>query len=332
MEPEVANALRMLEGEEDRVGTDVATATPRYSQIGGAVLNGIYRGGVLLAALSMFVNAPLVYAQQSDRSADSSSAEGADRSDAASSERQTVGTVTSIGRGSIVVHTDQGRFFVYALEPSFIRIPTIEPGTRVRVTTDASDTTSAPTALSIETLPAQQGLAQRRSQTPPDVQRLQAQIEREARRFRIGFDAGVALDPELVSVNAFTTFTPFLQRGIIVRPNIELAFGEVTTLIALNVEGLYMLPGFRRSIRWAPYVGVGPNFTFSHRSVDEEDFIGDLNAPAVDDDDRFDFSQWDWNNGFNFIVGARNPGGTFFEMKGTAWGVASIRLLGGFEF
>jgi hypothetical protein len=24
--------------------------------------------------------------------------------------------------------------------------------------------------------------------------------------------------------------------------------------------------------------------------------------------------------------------GTFFEMKGTAWGVASIRMLGGFEF
>lgn len=92
-----------------------------------------------------------------------------------------------------------------------------------------------------------------------------------------------------------------------------------------------MLPGFPRSIRWAPYVGAGPNFTFSHRSVNEEDFIADLDAPPVDDD-RFDFSQWDWNNGFNFIVGARNPGGTFFEMKGTAWGVASIRLLGGFEF
>jgi hypothetical protein len=242
-----------------------------------------------------------------------------------------VGTVTSIGRSSIVVHTDQGRFFVYALEPAFIRIPTIEPGTRVRVTTDTSDTAPAPTALSIETLPAQQGLAQRQSQTPPDVQRLQTQIEREARRFRIGLDAGVALDPELVSINAFTTFTPFLQRGIMVRPNVELAFGEVTTLIALNVEGLYMLPGFRRSIRWAPYVGAGPNFTFSHRSVNEEDFIGDLDAPPVDDD-RFDFSQWDWNNGFNVIVGARNPGGTFFEMKGTAWGVASIRLLGGFEF
>jgi hypothetical protein len=302
--------------------------------MGGDVLNGIYRSRVVLAVVSVLIAyAPMVRAQDSERPAGSGRTEVTDRSDADSSERQTVGTVTSVGRGSIVVHTDQGRFVVYSLQPSFIRIPTIEPGMRVRVTTETSDTDPAPTALSVETLPAQEGLAQRTSQTaPPDVQRLQTQIEREARRFRIGLDAGVALDPELISINAFTTMTPFVQqRGLMVRPNVELAFGEVTTLIALNVEGLYMLPGLRRSIRWAPYVGAGPNFTFSHRSVDEEDFIGDLDAPPVDDD-RFDFSQWDWNNGFNFIVGARNPSGTFFEMKGTAWGVASIRLLGGFEF
>ena len=67
--------------------------------------------------------------------------------------------------------------------------------------------------------------------------------------------------------------------------------------------------------------------TFSHRGISEEDFIGDLDAPAADHE-RFDVSQSDWNNGFNFIVGARNPRGTFFEMEGTAWGVSSIRLRG----
>jgi len=303
--------------------------------MGGAVLNGMYRKGVVLAASAAFiVFAPLVHAQESERSNGSSPSSTSDettRSDA-SDERQTVGTVTSMGRGSMVVHTDQGRFIVYSLEPSFIRIPTVQPGARVRVTTASSDTDVAPTALSIETLPARQGLGEQRSQTAPrDVQQLAAQIERQARRFRIGLDAGVALDPELISINAFSTFTPFLQRGIMVRPNVELAFGEVTTLFGINIEGLYMLPGLRRSIRWAPYVGAGPSFAFSHRSVNEEEFISDPTAPMVDND-RFDFSQWDWNNGFNFIVGARNPNGTFFEMKGTAWGVASIRMLGGFEF
>jgi hypothetical protein len=304
--------------------------------MGGAVLNGFYRNGAALAAaLALVAYAPVAGAQESPSSDDGrsqqSSSEESIRSEASSTERQTDGTVTSIGRGSMVVQTDEGRFLVYELEPSFIRIPSVAPGSRVRVLTASNDDAPAPLALSVEVLPARQGLAQRSQTTPPDVRRLEAQLERQARRFRIGLDAGVALDPELISINAFTTFTPFLQRGIMVRPSAELAFGEVTTLIGLHVEGLYMLPGLRRSIRWAPYVGAGPNFSFSHRGVDEEDFIGDLDAPPVETD-RFDFSQWDWNNGFNFIVGARNPNGTFFEMKGTAWGVASIRMLGGFEF
>jgi hypothetical protein len=296
------------------------------------VLNGFYRKGVVLAAsVAVIVSASVAAAQEPSAANESRRAEDTTTSNAASAERQTVGTITSIGRGSMVVQTDDGRFVVYALEPSFIRIPQVEPGARVRVVTAANDNDPAPTALSIETLPARQGLAAQSPAAPSDVQRLASQIERQARRFRIGLDAGVALDPELISVNAFSTFTPFPQRGLMVRPNVELAFGEVTTLIGLHVEGLYMLPGLRRSIRWAPYVGAGPNFTFSHRGVDEEDFIGDLDAPAVDDD-RFDFSQWDWDNGFNFIIGARNPNGTFFEMKATAWGVATIRMLGGFEF
>jgi hypothetical protein len=296
--------------------------------MGGAVLNGIHRKSiVVIASLAFVASASVVGAQESSRSNGSTGSEDTTASNVAVGERQTVGTVSSIGRGSIVVQTDEGRFVVYAVEPSFIRIPAVEPGARVRVTTATNDNDPAPMALSIETLPARQGLAQRSQTAPPDVQRLASEIERQARRFRVGLDAGVALDPELISINAFTTFTPFLQRGIMIRPNVELAFGEVTTLIGLHVEGLYMLPGLRRSIRWAPYVGAG----FSHRGVDEDEFISDLNAPPVDSD-RFDFSQWDWNNGFNFIVGARNPNGTFFEMKGTAWGVASIRMLGGFEF
>jgi hypothetical protein len=301
------------------------------------VLNGFYRNGVVVVASAFIACASLSHAQESatsqkaGESAESSSQESI-RSDAPSAERQTLGTVTSIGRGSMVVHTDAGRFVVYALEPSFLRIPVIQPGTRVRVTTASNDSDAAPTALSVETLPARQGLGQGSQTAPPDVRRLQAEVERQARRFRIGLDAGVALDPELISINAFTTFTPFLQRGIMVRPNVELGFGEVTTLIALNVEGLYMLPGLRRSIRWAPYVGAGPNFTFSHRSVDEDEFVDPDVSPLPQEDDRFDFSQWNWDNGFNFIIGARNPSGTFFEMKATAWGVASVRMLGGFEF
>jgi hypothetical protein len=48
--------------------------------------------------------------------------------------------------------------------------------------------------------------------------------------------------------------------------------------------------------------------------------------------DRFDFGDTDFNGGMNFIVGMKTEKGAFFEMKATAWGVTTIRLLAGFNF
>jgi hypothetical protein len=50
------------------------------------------------------------------------------------------------------------------------------------------------------------------------------------------------------------------------------------------------------------------------------------------DRNRFGFSDTDFNTGLNFIVGMTRQNGAFFEMKATAWGVSSIRLLAGFNF
>lgn len=50
------------------------------------------------------------------------------------------------------------------------------------------------------------------------------------------------------------------------------------------------------------------------------------------DRNRFDFSDTDTEGGMNFIAGARNQKGLFFELKATAWGVTNIRLLAGFTF
>ena len=258
-------------------------------------------------------------------------------------ERQAVGTVSSSGRGSLVVQTDEGKINIYTLDPSLLRIPKLPPGERVRVITSSSDTDPAPTVLAIDTFPPRAGLAEYQPQpVPADVRRLQAELERQAKRYHFGASLGMALDPELLSMNGFATFSPFSQRGILFRPNLEVAFGEITSLIGVHLDVVYTLSGLTRTTRWVPYVGAGPNFSFSHRSVEEEQFLsGDAEDPdqdtdpAADEDDdggRFDFSQFDWDNGFNFIIGARTPKGAFFEMKATAWGVASIRMLGGFAF
>lgn len=301
------------------------------------MLNGLYRKGVVVgAALLWIACASSARAQESSSGADardqSQTTNTDERQPPRAGERQTIGTVTSVGRGSIVVATDEGRYEVFSLDRRLVGIPPVKAGDRVRVITSATDNDQAPMALGIERLPPRQGLAPQTSTViPEEVQRLTAQIERQARRYRAGVFAGAALDPELISFNAFATFTPWPQPRLAVRPALEFAFGELTTMLGLNIDVLYSLPGVRPLARWAPYVGAGPNFAFSHRGVDEEEFIGDPDAPEIDND-RFDFSQWDWNSGLNFIVGARNPNGTFFELKGTAYGVSSIRMLGGFEF
>jgi len=61
--------------------------------------------------------------------------------------------------------------------------------------------------------------------------------------------------------------------------------------------------------------------------VDEIDHVDG----SVDTSNRFDFSDTDFNAGMNFIVGMRKSR-MFFEMKATAWGVANIRLVAGYNF
>ena len=94
----------------------------------------------------------------------------------------------------------------------------------------------------------------------------------------------------------------------------------------VNLDVTWMLPGATRTTQWAPYVGAGPNFALSHRGIDT------TNDPEADEGSRFDFSDTDFKTGFNFIAGARSRNGVFFEMKATAYGVSTIRLLGGFNF
>jgi hypothetical protein len=157
---------------------------------------------------------------------------------------------------------------------------------------------------------------------PPAAQQAEDAVERAVKRFRIGVEGGVGLDPELVMFGAHGAFAPIFSRNVEFRPGIEFGVGEVTTLFGINLDVLYTLPGTARGTRWTPYAGAGPNFSVSHQGVELED----------DDRNRFDFSDTDFDAGFNFIAGARSPNGFFVELKATAYGVSNIRLLAGFNF
>ena len=237
----------------------------------------------------------------------------------------------SIGKNSVVVRTDDGMFFVYTMDKYTVHKQALTQGARVSVLTLRTDTEAAPTALAIDVLPKPQGLAetppeeQLSDPVPPSVRKVESDIERQFQRYHGGFQFGAGLDPTLLSLMGFAGFESRFSKNLMFRPAAEFAFGELTKLFAIHLDGIYTLPGFSKMTRWSPYVGIGPNFAISHRNFEGET----VNGTTIN---KIDFGDWSWNNGLNFIVGARSPGGGSFELKGTAWGISKVRLLAGYQF
>jgi hypothetical protein len=168
---------------------------------------------------------------------------------------------------------------------------------------------------------------------PAPVQEAEADVERVVERFGIGVQGGVGLDPELVVFGGHATFGPIFSPDLGFRPGIEFGVGEVTTTMAINLDFLYRFPGATTGTRWMPYVGVGPAFGLSHRGFETENLDNaEVDGVDLDNRNRFDFSDTDFDGGVNFIAGARNQGGLFFEVRATAYGVSNVRLLAGYNF
>ena len=167
------------------------------------------------------------------------------------------------------------------------------------------------------------------------AQGLQNTVEDTVKKFNIGVQGGVSIDPEMITLGAFGNFGPIFSPQVRFRPGLYLSFGEVTTEFGFDLDLLYTLPSTAGQA-WRPYVGGGPNFALSHKGFEAPPGEGTSDDGSTDsedsDSDRFDFSDTDFEAGFNFIVGARRPSGVFFEMKATAWGVANVKLLAGFSF
>jgi len=159
---------------------------------------------------------------------------------------------------------------------------------------------------------------------PAKAQETEDAVERTVKRFGIGVEGGVALNPELIAFGAHGTFGPIFNPSVQFRPGIEFGVGEVTTNFGINLDVLYTLPGYARQTRWIPYVGAGPNFSLSHRGFDS--------ATVVQQPNRFNFSDTSFDAGLNFIAGVRNRRGMFMEMRATAYGVSNVRLLVGVNF
>ena len=163
------------------------------------------------------------------------------------------------------------------------------------------------------------------SNVPPGATQAEGAIQNAVKRFRIGVQGGIGIDPVLVMFGAHSTFAPIFSENVEFRPGFELGLGEVTTLFGINLDVLYVRSTKKVRGRWTPYFGGGANFAFSNRTFEE-------NAEAEDGGGRLDFSDSNFEGGFNLIAGLRSQNGTFVEVSATAYSVTVVRFLVGFDF
>lgn len=234
----------------------------------------------------------------------------------------TVGTVVSVSRQTMTLRADDNKFQLFVFN-NMVRPKGLTPGSRVRVESSATDEAGVRLATRVTVLePAAttaSGPAQDMAPPPKEVRDMEREIERQARRWQLGARIGAGLDPELFLLGVHAGIGPIFSRDFSFRPNAEFAFGELTDMVALNLEGAYRLPISFRHGRWNAYVGAGPGLNFIHQGIGKRDI---------------DFGNFDYDTSLNVFSGLRFRRGTFVEVKTSLWApaVPTLRLIFGYTF
>jgi len=243
----------------------------------------------------------------------------------AANDNAVEGTVASASRDTLVVRTDD-HFQLFTYERAAVRPKSIARGDRVRVTAGPPDENGTRTASDVTVLTAASGGAgaadkgAQAAPVPQKVREVESDIRRESRRWRLGVRGGAAFDPELFTFGIQSQMGPIFHPRVLFRPNAEFAFGEVTDLIALNLEAVYRFAAVSRRGNWTPYLGVGPALIFIHQNFESGRNI--------------DFGNFDYETGFNILAGMQSRRGTFVELKTSLYSgpAPKLRLIVGYNF
>lgn len=247
--------------------------------------------------------------------------------DAAQSSDDTAmeGTVVSASRQTLVLRLDDNRFQLFTYERPSVPPVSLAQGVRVRVTAGAADENGVRVAsnMRVITNPGSAAGPDKGAQAAPVPQKVhdvESDIKREARHWRLGVRAGAAFDPELFTFGVQSQIGPIFHPRVLFRPNAEFAFGEVTDLISLNLEAIYRFSSASRVRNWTPYVGAGPALIFIHQSFQQGRDI--------------DFGNFDYETGFNVLVGTQSRKGAFVELKSSLYSgpAPKLRLIVGYTF
>jgi hypothetical protein len=242
------------------------------------------------------------------------------------------GTVVSASRDTLVVRTEDNNVQLFTFDRGAVRPRSLVPGTRVRVAAGAADENGTRSASNVTVLSASSGTGAsdgnrptqdkgaQAAPVPEKVRDIESDIRRESRRWRMGVRAGAAFDPELFLFGIQSQMGPIFHPRVLFRPNAEFAFGEVTDLIALNLEAVYRFSAASRRGNWTPYVGAGPALIFIHQNFQ----VGR----------QIDFGNFDYETGFNVLAGVQSRRGTFLELKTSLYSgpAPKLRLIFGYNF
>jgi hypothetical protein len=244
------------------------------------------------------------------------------------------GIVVSSSRTTLVVKSEDNQFHLFTFDSNTVKPRSLPVGTRVRVDSTQSDQAGARQATNVVAIgqASETGTGTGTAHSspkdaaplPPSVRHVEKQMQRDARRWRMGARAGVALDPELVMFGLHSQMGPMFRRNVFFRPNAEFAWGEVTDLVALNLEAVYRMSASSRTGAWSPYIGAGPALNFIHQSFETK-------AGQARD---IQFGNFDYETGFNILMGMQNRTGTFFEIKTSLYSQPApvLRLIVGKNF
>ena len=243
----------------------------------------------------------------------------------AQDESTLTGTVVSSTRNTLSVRSGTGPVQLFVFGRNARRPATIPVGAPVRVLSSAGNEPGVRIANEV-TIVEQANLNQDAASSPvvpPEVRRIEGDIERQARRYQVGVRSGVALAPELVLLGVQAQVGPFFRSDVFFRPNVEFGLGEVTAMFAFNPEVIYRLPVSSPQDRTSTYVGAGLGINLLHQSFDRDE-----------DGERIDFGDFHSDTALNILGGVRFRSGMFLELKTSVYSDPSptLRLIIGYNF
>ena len=233
----------------------------------------------------------------------------------------TTGTVSISTARTLVVRGENGRYQVFVYDRAANRPASISVGSGVRILSrpGAESGVRVASRVTVTSPPRAADAANPTDEVVPEAVRdVERAIRRQVRRYNVGVRTGLALDPELVLIGVQSQFATGFDRRLVFRPNVDFAWGELTTMIALNLEAIYRLAP---QGRWRPYFGAGPGFNF-------------INASLRREDRDVDFNDFDYDTCLNLLGGVENRNGMFLEMKASVYAdpAPSLRIILGYNF